>query len=244
MEQNNKCISVGIDVCKGKWVAVALRKNDFQVSKFNTIQEICNQYKDAESIIIDIPIGLPESTKDIRPEREARKHLKGKASSIFNVPCRQTVYLKDYKDANYKNKEILEKGLTIQSYGICEKIKEVDEFLNNNPKWKNKLKEGHPEICFSKLNDGKPVLEKKLTKEGQERRLEILRKYYKKSDLVINKYLEEVSSRKKIDDVIDALVLAITGVLGLKNGFETIPEEPSMDQRGIKMQMIYGKVNE
>lgn len=50
MEENNKYISVGIDVCKGKWVVVALRKNDFQVSKFNTIQEICNQYKDADDL--------------------------------------------------------------------------------------------------------------------------------------------------------------------------------------------------
>lgn len=242
MNQNKKYISIGIDVCKGKWVAVALTEKDFEVNKFNSIEEICNKYEEADSIIIDIPIGLPENSNDVRPEGEARKHLKGKASSVFNVPCRQAVYLKDYKSVNEKNREILDKGITLQSFGICSKIKEVDEFLNNNQKWKNILREGHPEICFSKLNNGEAVLENKTKPEGQQKRLEILKKYYSESNLVIDKYLKDVPARKKIDDVIDALCLAIMGIIGLKNGFETIPKAPMEDVRGMKMQMVYGKV--
>ncbi|MZK50954.1 hypothetical protein [Clostridium beijerinckii] len=38
-------------------------------------------------------------------------------------------------------------------------------------------------------------------------------KYYSNSDLVINKFLTDAPARKKIDDVIDALCLAITGVI-------------------------------
>ncbi|WP_419762031.1 hypothetical protein [Clostridium beijerinckii] len=49
---------------------------------------------------------------------------------------------------------------------------------------------------------------------------------------------------REIDDVIDALCLAITGVIGLENGFETILEVPMDDKRGIKMQMVYGKLSE
>lgn len=107
----------------------------------------------------------------MRPEGEARGHLKGKAPSIFNVPCRQAVYLKGYKNANEKNREILGKGITLQSFGICSKIKEVDEFLNNNQNWKNKLREGHPEICFSKLNNGVAVVENKTKPEGQSNKI-------------------------------------------------------------------------
>lgn len=243
MNQNKKYISIGIDVCKGKWVAVALTENSFEVNKFNSIEEICNRYEESNSIIIDIPIGLPENINDVRPEAEARKYLKGKASSIFNVPCRQAVYMKDHESVNEKNKEVLGKGISRQSFGICSKIKEVDEFLNKAPKWKNKLLEGHPEICFSILNNGKAVLENKTKPEGQQKRLEVLKKYYSKSDLVIQKYLKDVPSRKKIDDVIDALCLAVMGTIGLENKFETIPKEPMEDKRGIKMQMIFGKIN-
>jgi predicted RNase H-like nuclease/predicted house-cleaning noncanonical NTP pyrophosphatase (MazG superfamily) len=244
MHEKKKYISIGIDVCKGKWVAVALTEKGFEVNKFNNIEEICNKYEESDSIIVDIPIGLPENINDIRPEVEARKHLKGKTSSIFNVPCRQAVYLIDYESANEKNREILGKGLAKQSFGIASKIKEVDNFLNNNPKWKNKLQEGHPEICFSKLNNGEVVIENKTKLEGQQIRLDILKKYYSDSHLVIAKYLKDVPARKKIDDVIDALCLAVMGVIGLENGFETIPKEPMEDVRDIRMQMVYGKIKE
>lgn len=243
MEYCKKYMSVGIDGCKGKWVAVCLAEKQFEVNKFNNIEEVCNKYKNADSIIIDMPIGLPQSNEDIRPESEARRFLKGKTSSIFNAPCRQAVYAEDYTKAIEENKENLGISLSPLSYAICGKIREIDEFINDNPQWKNRLVEGHPEICFAKLNNDKAILENKTKPDGQEKRLEILRKYYADSDLVINKFLKDVPARKKIDDVIDALCLAITGVIGLENGFETIPEVPMEDKRRIKMQMVYSKVD-
>lgn len=41
------------------------------------------------------------------------------------------------------------------------------------------------------------------------------------------------------DDVIDALCLAVIGMLGTKNGFATIPKKPMKDSKGILMQMVY-----
>ena len=49
---------------------------------------------------------------------------------------------------------------------------------------------------------------------------------------------------REIDDVIDALCLAITGVIGLENGSETIPKVPMDDKSGIKMQIVYGELSE
>ncbi|NOW91072.1 putative house-cleaning noncanonical NTP pyrophosphatase (MazG superfamily) [Clostridium beijerinckii] len=49
---------------------------------------------------------------------------------------------------------------------------------------------------------------------------------------------------REIHDVIDALCLAITGGIGLESGSETISELPMEDKRGMKMQMVYGKLNE
>ncbi|WP_143765861.1 DUF429 domain-containing protein [Clostridium beijerinckii] len=55
---------------------------------------------------------------------------KGSASSIFNVPCRQVVYMLNYEISNEKNKETLGKGISRQSFGIFNRIKEMNEFLN------------------------------------------------------------------------------------------------------------------
>lgn len=236
--------TVGIDVCKGKWIAVCLKNNEFEIGKFDTIKEVCENYENADYIIVDMPIGLLDDSTKHRPESEARKYLKGKTSSIFNTPCRKAVYSDDYESAAKANKEILGVGLAIQSYAISSKIREVDEFLNNNPEWKNRLLEGHPEICFAKLNDDKAVLENKTKEEGQKKRLDILKKYYKDSEKVVERFLKEVPARKKIDDVIDALCLAITGALSMEYGMKSIPETPDKDANGLKMQMVYSDMRE
>ncbi|EDT73544.1 DUF429 domain-containing protein [Clostridium butyricum] len=239
----NKYSCVGIDVCKGKWIAVCISENGFDVGKFNTIDEICRKYENADRIIVDMPIGLLDDNSRQRPESEARKYLKGKTSSIFNTPCRSAVYSDDYESACRLNKEVLGVGLAIQSYAICSKIREVDEFLRDNPKWKNRLLEAHPEICFAKLNGDKAVIENKTKEDGQKKRLEILKKYYSDSKRVVEKFLQEVPSRKKIDDVIDALCLSVTGFLGMKYGLNSIPKNPEVDINGIKMQMVYCRID-
>jgi predicted RNase H-like nuclease len=38
--------------------------------------------------------------------------------------------------------------------------------------------------------------------------------------------------------MLDALALAVIGGIGLKAGFHSIPKCPSVDARGIKMQII------
>ena len=96
-------------------------------------------------------------------------------------------------------------------------------------------------MCFAKLNNEKPILENKTKIEGQNRRIDILSRYYEDTDKVVSKFLNDVKSRKKIDDVLDALCLAINGILGLENGFGCILENPMEDINGLKMNMHYGK---
>ena len=121
---------------------------------------------------------------------------------------------------------------------ISKAIRQVDEFLKQNPEWKNKLTESHPELCFAKLNHNQPIMENKRTEEGEQKRLEVLQRYYPEARLVVDKYLADVPYRKKTDDVIDALCLAVTGMIGYQNGFLTIPENPMTDKHGLRMQMV------
>ena len=240
LKDNTNYSYIGIDGCKGKWIAVYISDNGFEDEKFKTISDICNRYPNSDSYIIDIPIGLVEDNSQIRPDRLVKKELGKKGSSIFEVPCRQAVYAADKKEAKELNKAVLGKSLSEQTLGITKAIRQVDEFLQNNPQWKNRLLESHPELCFSKLNNNQPILEHKMTAEGQQRRLEVLMKYYPEANKVIDKFLTDVPYRKKIDDVIDALCLAVTGKLILENGLKTIPERPMMDNIGLVMQMVYG----
>ncbi|WP_420808879.1 DUF429 domain-containing protein [Clostridium diolis] len=85
---------------------------------------------------------------------------------MFNTPCRQATYAENYTKAIEENKANLGVSLSPLSYGICDKIREID-------------------------------------------------------------------------DVIDALCLAIAGVIGLENRSETISEVAMDGKRGIKMQVVY-----
>ena len=65
---------------------------------------------DADCLLIDIPIGLPESLEDEvkRPDQQLRVRLQGKQSSVFNTPCRQAVYWIGYNKMDSFSEELLE----------------------------------------------------------------------------------------------------------------------------------------
>ena len=215
--------------------------NDIKV--FSSIKELLSEYSDADSVIIDIPIGLPESKEDLRPDSELRKRLKGKASSVFTTPCRQAVYANDYEKASKINREEMGIGLSKQSFETCKKIKEVDEFLHSSPYWQEKLKESHPEYGFAVLNNDNPVLESKTSYFGAVARISILKRYL----FNINELIEDISRntvlKNRLDDVLDAICLAVVGDFGVNTEFHSIPEKPEKDKKGLLMQIVYAEVN-
>lgn len=81
----------------------------------------------------------------------------------------------------------------------------------------------------------------KHTEEGFWDRVEVLEEFYEKTrDFV--KYISEHSVlRKHRTDCMDALCLAVSGLLGIKNGFVSIPEVPAKDAKGLRMEIVYGK---
>lgn len=237
--------SVGIDGCRSGWVAVNITDEGFEVELYKSVEEICSKYSDSDSILVDMPIGLPESTEDIRPDTEARGYLSGRTSCIFNTPCRQSVYTEDYFDASCINKQVLGKGLSKQSFAICNQIREIDEMLEKLPEYKEKIKESHPEVCFAILSsEGKyiePIYESKHTEDGRFIRMRVLEQYYDQTPEFIDYISEHPKLGKIVEDCIDALCLAVTGMLGLKRGFRSIPERPALDRRGLLMQMVYAE---
>jgi predicted RNase H-like nuclease len=173
--------------------------------------------------------------------------LSTRSSCIFNTPCRQAVYEEDYHRANDINRDILGKGLSRQSFAICRSIREIDMLLERMPQYKNRLLESHPEICFAMMNSNvtyrEPVYENKKTEEGMAKRISLLSKYFNGTEDVVRYMLDNPRLSRMKDDVIDALCLAVTGALGLKYGFKSIPEVPMEDSRGILMQMVYADVD-
>ena len=231
---------VGIDWMKPYWISVKLCGDKISICKLFHISEINTFFPFAKHILIDIPIGLPENTAEnvARPDCEARSFLPtGRKSTIFPVPCRQAVYIEEYAQASAENERILGKRLPSQSHGFSKMIRQVDEFLAENPHWKNRLVESHPEVAFQILNGGKGLQYSKHTEEGIQERIAILRSYdFDPVPLFIG-FLP-----KQYADILDAFCLALSAKIGHESGFRTIPENPACDSRDLKMQMVFGNL--
>ena len=227
---------VGVDWMNGKWLAVELFNEEVSYSIFEEISELCEYYANANAILIDVPIGLPENEKQAkeRPDQAARKYLTvaQRKSSVFNVPYRQMVYSASKTDF-WNLRDELGAKITVQSFGIVKCIRQVDEFLLQNPKWQNRLLESHPECAFQALNNGNGIEYSKHSEEGIKLRRDILSKYVYNVD----ELLGMVSGQAK-EDMLDALCLAITAKLGCKS----IPENPSEDDKGLKMQILVADI--
>lgn len=229
---------IGIDWMKPYWLAAELRGNEITLRKLAHISGINNHYLEADAVLIDIPVGLPENPEEDanRPDREARSCLPTERKpSIFPVPCRQAIGIREYAEASAENERILGRKLTSQSHAFSKMILQVDDFLARDTRWKNRLVESHPEVTFQMLNCGKGLKHSKHSEEGLAERIAILQSHEVDpipllADFSVNQHR----------DVLDAVCLAVSAKLGCENGFYTIPKDPSCDSRGLKMQMVFG----
>ena len=231
---------LGVDGCKAGWFVVGIKQNeDWAIDIFSDIGAIWQQFsKFASLILIDIPIGLPENGIRVC-DKLARKVLKQRASSVFPVPCRKATQAKNYKNACRINHQIIKKKLSMQSWNIAPKIKELDALLGSDPKKSNYIRESHPEVCFWALSGGRPMNWNKKTDDGYLQRRNILQCHYPQSEKIIQTALAKFA-RKHLskDDILDAIVLAVTAAAPPQTRV-TLPESPPKDARQLPMEIVY-----
>lgn len=233
---------VGIDWCKIGWYVVWLSNEMIKIDIFKQFNEILKYLNDIDLILVDIPIGAPMNKKEsiLRPEQEARKYLKKRGSTMFNVPHYLAIKQDDYKIANEINRRYLDKGLSKQSFYIRKGIDEVNEFLLRNPCLQNCIFEAHPELCFAMLHYNKyPIMEKKKTIAGKEKRFKRLQFIESRLAAFLDKYEIEPLIMQQKEDFFDAFCLAVTAKLIHLYGRKTIPQQPHKNSQNLTMQMVY-----
>ena len=142
---------IGVDGCTGGWIAVSKDDGELTYRIAKTASEVLRAFPSAERVLIDVPIGLPWRDVPIRPcDRLARTILGDRRSSVFSVPCRASVRADAIEAARELNKGELGRSLSEQSWGICRKIREVDDLLLGTPRHRAEVREIHPEVCFGR----------------------------------------------------------------------------------------------
>ena len=243
---------VGVDGCPYGWFGVGLDNGDgYEVKAFRKFRELLDHYAEACLVLVDIPIGLLEDGPGERTcDPKARKVLGDRRSSVFPVPTRSLVCKKVANSMNYActnklSKSTRDKGITLQTYHVMDKIAEVDTvLLDRGVSATPPVREVHPEVCFWALNNRQPMRFRKQKREGEHERLRVLQGINPQTqeiyDSAIDKYLRKQVAR---DDILDALAAAVTAKLGLgcpdNLQLRTLPECPPSDCKGLPMEMVY-----
>ncbi|MFP4530364.1 MAG: DUF429 domain-containing protein [Halodesulfurarchaeum sp.] len=228
--------AVGVDWAGNGWVTAIREDGEWFVEFHPTVLNLWHTHRDAETILVDIPIGLRESGKRAC-DLAAKAELGGRHASVFLTPTRDAVFAPDIETAKARQ-EPADFGVQNQVWAIVPRIRELDVFLREfeGEIRGDQLLEAHPELCFAGLNGGEPIAASKGTTEGTEARLAVLETV---DPTIGDAYADAVETfttpsyaptiaASKTDDILDALVLAATAARGVEK-FERIPAEPGYD---------------
>jgi predicted RNase H-like nuclease len=222
---------IGIDGCKKGFMIARLEDSMLTFSIESDLTSLINE---KDLILIDVPLGCPSSLSQHRPEPLMRPYLKKRASSVFNVPALQCFDYTQYDEVNKKNREILNKGLSRQSFGIMPIIKKVNDFILEHP-YLN-LHESHPELVFTWMKRSICNYSKH-TPEGIQERVDTLVSMLPSiKDELIKALL--TYSKSYHQDIVDSCALVICAYLIQKRGLITIPHDVQKNSQGIEMKIL------
>ena len=237
--------SVGVDGCKAGWFAVALTDDgEWSHALYESAEALLDRYADAGRILIDIPIGLVEGRpKERKCDLEARRLLgKPRNASVFPVPSRAALSSPTYEDAGVVNTTETGRGLSLQTWGILPKIREVDQLMQQSQSARDTFVEVHPELLFWALNGQKAMMHRKGRGNGRSERLEVHRRWFPTADEVYASAAHiYVRKHVTLDDIIDAMVAAVAGVVGTGQLVD-VPEPSETDSTGLPMRMAIPSV--
>lgn len=244
---------VGVDWASRGWLAVAIEGTEWTAEMHPSIHSVWFDHRDATSILVDIPIGLPESARR-DCDRGAKAFLGGdRARSVFWTPTRGAVEQETYDAAKRANRDARGDSLSTQAWGLIPRIREVDRFLRDTDTARAVVAESHPEVCYASFADG-PVGSKH-DDDGLKERRAVLEATAESAAGVYDEFVEthiegQPSWARRIgesnrDDLLDASVLALTASAGAgefnrtsgdpETGGESVPT----DAEGLPMQIVY-----
>lgn len=195
--------------------------------------------RDALLTLVDVPVGLPEGPEGRECDRAARQLLSLRRSSVFSVPVRGALAAETYEEACAVNREAAGRGLSRQTWGIVPRIREADGVLRGDRRLAARIRESHPELCFTALNGWRPMEHPKREEPGAAERRGVLERRAPGAGDFADRVLGRLRRGSAgEDDLLDAMVLARAAREAWGRGVPTLPETPRRDAAGLRMEMV------
>lgn len=223
---------VGVDGCRGGWLAVVLNAGVVTARVFTHFSELLSAYPDATAFAVDMPIGLWTSGRArARPcDVLARKRLGKRAACVFIPPTRAMLRATTYTPLRGH-------GLSVQAYNLIPRIRELDSLLT--PELQERVWESHPELSFAAMT-GAPIASPKRTKPGQEARRHAVQNALRLGNSELDALWDSCRHASAgYDDLLDACALAWSAWRHTVNQSEVCVGEPAHDERGLLMAIRF-----
>jgi predicted RNase H-like nuclease len=233
----------GVDGYRHGWVIVLAdpRTGVHSARVVPTFVEVLSLPEGPEVIAVDVPIGLLSVAKSGGRECEqaARRLLGKRQSSVFSAPTRGALDAYraggSYRVVSAANGGGVPDapGISQQTFGILNKIDEVDQTIN--PSAQARVVEVHPELSFCEANRGRPMSEAKKTPEGRAERDALLTQLGFVNPLRL--FGERRPKGVKADDLLDACIACWTAARVVSQTAIVIPQPQPYDDLGLKMEL-------
>jgi predicted RNase H-like nuclease len=194
-----------------------------------SIAEVIDNF---DVIGIDMPIGLPIETSR-HCDIEARRYLRPRGATVFATPPRACIDAGDYADACAMARIATGKAISIQTWNIVPKIREIDAAVTRD--LEHRVAEIHPECSFlmmrqTMMNDTQPLDSKHIAR-GREQRVDLVRRFFALTPVALR--------GARLDDVLDAYAVLWSTERFARSTHQTMPvARTQRDARGIAMRIV------
>lgn len=229
---------MGIDGCPAGWYVVSTDVGRTISGRvYARFADVLSETPSTSVIAVDIPIGLLAAGSR-RCDELARRALAPKRhASVFSAPLRSVLDAATHQDASAIRRGIEGKGMSIQSFAITRKVREVDLALATFPEHSESVYEVHPELCFTQLNGGQAMTSAKKSSAGRLERLRLLASHF--GDTPARLVAERVRRDVGADDVLDALAALWSAMRIGRGQHGSLPASPDRDAMGRRMAIFY-----
>ncbi|MEB3171133.1 MAG: DUF429 domain-containing protein [Synechococcaceae cyanobacterium] len=237
----------GVDGCRAGWLWLSQPVGAGSSGPAPVLAQLISDARalaeGAETAItaIDIPIGLVDG-RPRRCDQEARRRLGPRRSSVFPAPPRAVLEALDHGDACRRARALDGRGVSVQTWNIVPKVRQVDALLRQQPALVSRIREVHPELAFLAWNGGQPLAHGKRCREGRAERLALCEQEFPGAWAAIR----EQFPRRAVadDDILDALALLRSAARLWRGEATVLPAlepggDPELDGWGLPMAIAY-----
>lgn len=190
--------------------------------------DVVEANQDALVFAVDMPIGFPVDKLERKADGLAREKVGPRRSSVFPALHPKVLAQETREAADKVSRRETGLGVSLQSFSICPKIREVEKVAAKN----ERVYEVHPEVSFAELA-GHYMKSKRQWDGFTERRILL-----EGAGVFIPDSLG-LGGNVELDDVLDAAIAAWSADRIARGVAAALPDCPEQDANGRKVAIWY-----